>query len=114
MEGNMEAEIRALLDGLKIYHNFGLSDYQLVTETDSQLLVDMVKGSIECNRKYRNLFYQLQHLLGSLNFEIQHIYREANSVADYLANKGVQDLSDMEINHYCRLTTCRCSPASSV
>ena len=46
---NMEAEMKALMDGLKLYYSFGLSDYELIIETDSKILVDMVKDSCESN-----------------------------------------------------------------
>ena len=80
----------------ELYHNFGLSKYQLIIETDSQILMNMVKDQFKCSWKYWPLIYQLHQLLHALKFEINHIYREANSVADFLANQGVEDRADKE------------------
>ncbi|CAK9139804.1 unnamed protein product [Ilex paraguariensis] len=92
-----KAEANALLNGLLLYYKFCLSDYALISETDSQLLLDMVKGKLEFSWKLRVLSYRLLGLLSGLNYEIAHVFPEANSVADYLANMGVQDRHAKEI-----------------
>ncbi|CAK9178692.1 unnamed protein product [Ilex paraguariensis] len=64
---NMEAEIQALLSGLVLLQEYGLQDYELIIETDSKMLADM----------------------------IQYTYHEGNKVADSLANKGVSDMQSI-------------------
>ena len=43
----MQAECRALLDGLKLILQHSLEEYQIVIESDSQVLVQMVLGRAE-------------------------------------------------------------------
>ncbi|KAK4493277.1 hypothetical protein RD792_017845 [Penstemon davidsonii] len=57
---NTESEMRALIRGLELCDSFGCSN--VLVEVDSQVLCSVLK--------------------------VNHIYREANQVADYLANLG--------------------------
>ena len=88
---NMEAEIKALLDGISMLQEYGLQVYQLVIEIDSKLLVDMVKQKVKVSWKFWSLFDQIHSILRRFAFEIQHTYRERNMVVDSLTNKGVTD-----------------------
>ena len=88
---NMEAEFRALQDGLCLLLGFGLEVYPIIIESDSKILVDMIQQNHIPSWKYWNLARLICSYLGRFNFKIQHTYREGNSVADSLANKGVID-----------------------
>ena len=87
----MEAEIQALLSGLSLLRDYGLQDYDLIIETDSKMLVDMVNQRVQTSWKFWTLFVQIFAMLRQFKFQIQHTYHESNRVADAFANKGVSD-----------------------
>ncbi|CAK9166787.1 unnamed protein product [Ilex paraguariensis] len=74
---NMEAEIRALLNGISLMQEYGLQDYSLIIETDSKLLVDMVNkrlrflGNFGVYLTKFTLFYRFLHLKSNI-----HIVKE--------------------------------------
>lgn len=58
-------------------------------ETDSQIVIRLLKGEMEPAPNLRNLISSSRSLLQGLrNLRLLHNYREANSVADRLANHG--------------------------
>lgn len=79
---SVEAEMRALLDGLIMIRDFGLMEYSFLIESDSKLLVDMVKHNNQASWKFWSIIHQIRSILNSLDFQIQHSYREGNTVAD--------------------------------
>ena len=83
--------MKALLSGLKLLQEYGLQVYDLIIESDSKLLVDMVNKRIKTSWKFWILLDEISASLQNFSFQIQHSYREGNMVADALANKGVSD-----------------------
>ncbi|CAK9165118.1 unnamed protein product [Ilex paraguariensis] len=68
----------------------GLSDSLILVESDSQTLVQMVKGIAAVPWKLQYLLKRINLLFGMMNLQISHIYREANGIADFLASFAVQ------------------------
>ncbi|MQL71420.1 hypothetical protein Taro_003723 [Colocasia esculenta] len=81
---SLQAEVRALHDGLMLANEFGLSINQIYS--DSALLVQSFTNNFlpswECARWWRPAF----HTLRSLQTSCCHVFREANKVADALAS----------------------------
>ena len=50
-----------------------------------------MKGKCGCSWASMNLLRQIKELLGMVEFELRHVYREANMVADSLGNQAVHD-----------------------
>ncbi|CAK9133845.1 unnamed protein product [Ilex paraguariensis] len=90
----MEAESRAMLDGLILLEDYGLSVYSFIIESDSQVLLDMLSGKIKVPWRLRELTNQISRRLSALSCTLVHTYREGNMVADYLARKGVVDKTE--------------------
>ncbi|CAK9181547.1 unnamed protein product [Ilex paraguariensis] len=86
---NMQTECKALFDGLNLVQ-YGLGDYPLLIESDSQILVMMVHGKAATPWKCRRVLRRICEILGSLDARMSHIYCEANGVADFLALYAVQ------------------------
>ena len=82
---NTIAEFRALCDGLRLILQYGLSGYGVLIECDSLILVKSVLGAGSCPWICLELLSQIRVSLQNLNFQIGHIFREANGVADRLA-----------------------------
>ncbi|CAN1256298.1 Putative ribonuclease H protein At1g65750 [Linum perenne] len=81
----MRAEIRGILEGMKIAWDKGIR--KLCIQTDSQAAVFLLTSND--GRLYRHMSLVEQFLdWRNRDWEvmIQHIYREANNAADYLAN----------------------------
>ncbi|CAK9181039.1 unnamed protein product [Ilex paraguariensis] len=71
--------------------DYGLTDYPLVIETDSKVLVDMISKRIQSSWHFWTLLDKIFSLLQRFSFQINHTFREGNAVADSLGNKGVMD-----------------------
>lgn len=79
----MRAELLALIEGLKLCHQLALNN--VVIETDSKLIVDALTGQAAWPWRLHYDLQQADGLLHSFGTTLQHIFREANSVADSLA-----------------------------
>ncbi|CAK9173299.1 unnamed protein product [Ilex paraguariensis] len=88
---SMEAEFRALLIGLELVKLHGFIGNQIEIESDSLVLVSTVKGGANCAWPYCGFLSKIKGLLGQANFQLRHVYRKANGVADSLANCAVLD-----------------------
>ncbi|MDY6780910.1 MAG: ribonuclease HI family protein [Halobacteria archaeon] len=85
---NNEAEYEALIRGVEAAHELGYDEVEAVG--DSQLVVNQVKGDWDCNAEnLEPLLRRLRETTEGLDgFEIRHVPREANDVADGLANEA--------------------------
>ena len=86
---NNVAEYEALLMGLEALLQVGAKKIRV--QSDSQLLVRQLSGEYRVkDEKLRVLFTKAMKLLGQFDsYRIVHVYREANTVADRLANQGI-------------------------
>ncbi|CAK9188162.1 unnamed protein product [Ilex paraguariensis] len=69
---------------------YSLSTSQIMVETDSYTLVQMVRGLAAVPWKMQYLLERIKLLFKFLNLQIKHIYREANGLADFLASFAVK------------------------
>ena len=83
----MRAETQALLLGLTLCKALSLCD--ILVECDNLALVNMVIGITAIPWKLRTAFKHINKLKEQIT-GFQHCYREANQVADALANFGQQ------------------------
>jgi len=88
---NNVAEYEALLMGLEALTAMGVK--KIGVQSDSELLVRQLNGQYRViNKKLLPLFERVRELLrGFEHFRIVHVRREANQLADRLANKGIDD-----------------------
>ncbi|CAK9161171.1 unnamed protein product [Ilex paraguariensis] len=76
----------------------GLSDSLILVESDSQTLVQMVKGLAAIPWKLQDLLKRIKLLFGMMNLQISHIYRETNGLADFLASFTVHSKTCTEFS----------------
>lgn len=81
---NMEAEARALLDGLRILVKSGLPVG--VVYSDSKVLISMIQSSNHPPWRTYRWWEEIKDIISRNGWKLQHIYREGNSVADVLAS----------------------------
>lgn len=87
---NNQAEYLALLFGLLFVKEHISSSDMLLVISDSELMVKQLKGIYRVkNQDLQQLNLVARKLLVSLHFDINHVPREENSVADSLANLGI-------------------------
>lgn len=79
---NMEAEASALLEGMLLSTGY----HSLQVEMDSQVLMAMVNGKGRVPWKLWKTISCIQALALGRQVTFSHVYREANGVADALAN----------------------------
>ncbi|CAK9149578.1 unnamed protein product, partial [Ilex paraguariensis] len=73
-------------------------DSLILVESDSQILVQMVKGLAIIPWKLQDLLKRIKLLFGMMNLQISHIYREANGLADFLASFAVHSKTYTEFS----------------
>ncbi len=85
---NNEAEYRALIKGLQYLLEFNFLNPEIFS--DSELVVKQVNGEYQVkNNRMKNLYSEVIDLLKKFDsWELTHILRDKNKVADNLANKG--------------------------
>jgi len=83
---SVRAELRAVLRWLTLARDKGFK--KLVVCIDSIIVVGFLKGSMNCNVHHYAIVQQCRMLLELPNWEVKvtHIFREANQVADAMAN----------------------------
>ncbi|GLJ46384.1 hypothetical protein SUGI_0977580 [Cryptomeria japonica] len=85
---NNEEEIRALVAGLVLCKEKGLTNVQI--EGDSQIIINGVTTGRLLNWKLAKWLPCIRSLLQVIKpYEISNIHREGNRVAEFLANLGV-------------------------
>ena len=78
------AEFRALCAGLKLIVQYDISCSEFLIECDSMFLVKTVMGACSCPWSCLDYLRQIKALLKNLNFQLVHVFREANGVDDRL------------------------------
>jgi ribonuclease HI len=91
---NNVAEYKALLRAIVECQKLGFSSVKFFT--DSQLLARQVNGIYKIkDKKLKSLYVKVRgKLLGFKNWEVLHIPREKNRIADKLANNSFKEISD--------------------
>ena len=87
---NNQAEYIALLEGLKKLLELDINK-NVIIYMDSQLIVRQIKGVYKIrNKKLKEYYKKIVKLLDKIeNWNIKHINREENKVADQLANYAI-------------------------
>lgn len=87
---NNQAEYAALIVGLMVAKEHMAPEDKLSIKSDSLLLVRQIAGQYALkNAELKKLYLKAQELLRGVDFEINHIYREHNTVADQMANEAI-------------------------
>lgn len=85
----VQAEIKALLVGLRLFHSRGDLHIPLVVEGDLAIAIEWMKSGSPGPWRISHLIKETVFLASTLNISFSWIPREANFVADGLAKKGV-------------------------
>ncbi len=89
---NNQAEYGALLIGLFYVTKSMEPDDHVAILSDSQLLVRQFNGEYKIKHpELKPLHVLARHLLKDIPYSITHIMREKNSIADEMANKGIDE-----------------------
>ncbi|KAK6786465.1 hypothetical protein RDI58_014990 [Solanum bulbocastanum] len=81
---NNNAKVNALLKGLQWCVANHLDN--VIIETDSMTLVNWIKSTSKGTWTIRSELEQIINLLEKGNYQVKHFYREANCIADIMAN----------------------------
>ncbi len=85
---NNEAEYHALILGLKEACKQGIKNLHIYL--DSQLVVRQIQGDYKIKASHlRALYQEVKKLLNKFTYQIYHIKRENNKLADKLANYAI-------------------------
>ena len=87
---NNEAEYYALLLGISYAKDLMHSSDRLIIFSDSELVVRQIKGIYKVRKmELKKIYLKVLSLLRDINYSIRHVDRAENSVADALANEGI-------------------------
>lgn len=87
---NNEAEYLSLIQGLTELIKRNILKAQIFM--DSELVIRQVKGIYKVKKdSLRFLYNQVMELAGKGSYDFQHIPREKNQIADYLANQAIKN-----------------------
>ncbi|KAF5200925.1 hypothetical protein FRX31_009489 [Thalictrum thalictroides] len=84
---NNYAESRAILDGIALCVKQGFN--KVLLQTDSKLALQWSKQEISIPWNLRAWWRHYRHLTEQMTILYMHTFKEANSVADHLAKKGM-------------------------
>jgi len=86
----MKAEIRAVLQGLQLAKRMEIR--KLWVQLDSIVVVGTLTKKVSWCLEHTGLLHQCKALIEGNDWEVRvsHCYREANRVADRLANMGIR------------------------
>ena len=80
----LEAEAQSFRDDLHICANWAVCT--LTVESESKVLVQLVNSDVVSKWPVYNVLREIRHFLHRMRAPLQHVFREANSVADALAS----------------------------
>ncbi|CAN1165450.1 Putative ribonuclease H protein At1g65750 [Linum perenne] len=81
------AEIRGIIDGMTIAWNQGIRKLRI--QSDSSTAVNLLADAFGSSHQHFSLVRSFQELKNrKWEVSIEHIYREANNAADFIANSG--------------------------
>ena len=87
---NNQAEYLALVLGLLFLKQHVRSDDKVCIVSDSELMVKQLKGEYRVkNHDLQKLYIIVRKLLANLHYDVVHAPREENTIADGLANIGI-------------------------
>ncbi|XP_060200867.1 uncharacterized protein LOC132629156 [Lycium barbarum] len=98
---NVEAEAKAILEGLKYCVEKEIQP--LVVETDSLLLKNVVEGVWRIPWCIITEVERIQKMMGTFNVIMHHVYREGNSLADFLTNIAFDFAGTSKVNTFSEL-----------
>lgn len=94
---NIEAEARAIHEAIKYCQSQNIQNVSI--ETDSLVVKNIIKEAWKIPWQIAENIEETKEIMRRLNMIIQHIYREGNVLADYLANITFED---QEVRHFNR------------
>ncbi|CAN0907452.1 Putative ribonuclease H protein At1g65750, partial [Linum grandiflorum] len=81
------AEMSGVIDGMEWAWSLGVS--HLEVQLDSLAAISLFQADGSCDHQHANLVLKFRRLLHrSWSVRLRHVYREANHVANFLANYG--------------------------
>lgn len=87
---NNQAEYLALILGLLYLKPYVKSEDLVLIQSDSELMVKHLKGFYKIkNEGLQQLYTVVVKLLSQFHYDVGHIPRELNTIADSLANLGI-------------------------
>lgn len=87
---NNQAEYSALLLGIFFAQRHMAPEDVLLINTDSELMVKQLSGEYKIKNSHLLILYNcIKERLATMNYAVRHVMRKDNSIADKLANLGI-------------------------
>ncbi|OVA12041.1 Ribonuclease H domain [Macleaya cordata] len=85
---NNLAETRALLNGLHLYHQLGITN--LLVNVDSKMAFDWFHKKCSIHWHLTHWWNLIVDVSAGLTLIFKHVYRELNVLANFMASKGIR------------------------
>ncbi|OVA04095.1 hypothetical protein BVC80_4581g1 [Macleaya cordata] len=92
---NNVAETRALLDGLLLCQQLGITNF--IVKVDSKLVAGWYNQKCSIPWHLSLWWQRIREATVNLNINLKHVYRELNSSADFMASLGLSSRSNCSI-----------------
>lgn len=103
---NMEAEILAVFKALRHCKRYNFNNY--ILETDTLSITNIIRGNWKVPWQQAEEILEIIELISSTQAKIQHVFREANKLADKLANEAFEQTNAIQIHVFQQLSVeCR-------
>ncbi len=103
---NNEAEYLALLIGVSIFKKLAAAHDHLSVFSDSLLLIKQMTGEYRVRKpELQQLHALIKKILEPFSCNFTHVYRENNTEADALANKGIDSKVSLPLTFISFLST---------
>ncbi|OVA15187.1 Ribonuclease H domain [Macleaya cordata] len=89
---NNLAESRALLDGLAMCRQLDIS--RILVNVDSKLVVSWFQNKCQVPWTLLHWWHKIRELAEGLDIAVVHVYRELNTLADFMASLGLESNID--------------------
>lgn len=97
---SLHAELFGIYNGLQIAWQQGFK--KIICKSDSQLAIDLILGDVNSFHLYHPLILKIQNFINlQWDLSFNHLYREGNQIADWLAKEGSSSLQDLTILLQC-------------
>lgn len=93
MSSNVQAEATTIFEAVKYWGRE--TQVQKILETDSIIMVNMLRGTWEVPWEIAELVEEIQAQIQHQSIQVQHIFREGNRIADFLANQAAEEQTEL-------------------
>lgn len=100
---NIQAEAKAILEAVRYWERE--RQVSKVLETDSLVMLNIINSNWKIPWDLLEIVEKIQRHIQDQQITMQHIYREGNQLADYIANIAANEETNLTYEHFTQVPT---------